>query len=98
MKQETKHTPLPWNFRKLGLFFLIENEEQKKHSIAQMNCNLSNDESNAELIVKAVNNHYALIEALKEAQELIQKHHGHEAGEWFKANQNILSAIKNAEQ
>jgi len=63
-----KHTPLPWEVNTDTPPFFLKFRHATKHIGTARNDALSNDEAqaNAEFIVRACNNHYKLLNALKE--------------------------------
>lgn len=65
MKTESKHSELPWH--------MTECSKYSKYEIKAKNiylCEVSWDKKvNGDLIIKAVNNHYQLVETLKRALE-----------------------------
>lgn len=72
MKQEIKHTPLPWNLKNhhdQNVIYGLENNQcTMEFCVAVVNCDdrtNSENKANAEFIVRACNAHYQLLEALK---------------------------------
>ncbi len=78
-KTQVAHTPIPWSSRDFGYGIIIEhfNKDGWGNTIAETkfdNSSLANAElrANAELIVKAVNSHQAMYEALRYAVSEIE--------------------------
>ena len=68
MKTKTKHSPLPWEVKKMGSTHTIR--EKDGYLIATVwdhNSNLQ--EGDASFIIRACNNHYELLEACKVASD-----------------------------
>lgn len=75
METDTRHTPTPWEYIPWGQVIEIRQKpaEGSEGGIAMLNANGNSnagipsrrDRANAELIVQAVNNHEALVEALR---------------------------------
>lgn len=81
---KTKHTPTPWSYfksegEKVSIEKLNENPKCPVSKIATLHkgnpypCGVDYSEANAEYIVKCVNNHEALLEAVKEMRERLEK-------------------------
>lgn len=78
--EKDKHTPslehseLPWKLTGDG-FILNPKDDLIKISLREYRSahGSAEETANAEYIIKACNNHYALLEALKEAKEIIRK-------------------------
>lgn len=68
-----KHTALPWE--QYGLKIRATNYNLPYFSIAEVKTPIDScpSEANAEFIVRAVNNHYKLIEALEKAYSVINQ-------------------------
>ena len=88
--KQAQHTPTPWsikigNMKKVGTVYLIANEKgiDKEESIA-----------NSAFIVKAVNSHEKLVEALKFAIEYAIEYK-YNYGQWF---ETATEALKQAEE
>lgn len=67
MRSKPKHSPLPWHYKNLELPCLFDaNNNALTYSIDGVSGGLEN-EVDAEFIIKAVNSHYAFVEACKDA-------------------------------
>lgn len=103
----TKHTPAPWrHFPYAGQDYGIcaENDTTGR-DLAIVRGDRGNqgehgDDANAAHIVRCVNSHDALLEALQQCMEYLQ-HPGGEhlpAGAWFRVNEAVRAAIAKATQ
>lgn len=66
----SEHTKLPWHATRKSVYVSDTNH----NCLVQMLRNQEQNEANAALIVKAVNNHEALVEALKFTVECLEGH------------------------
>jgi predicted negative regulator of RcsB-dependent stress response len=82
--EKNQHSPLPWEKTHSVIF----SSYVKVASCRDFSEDLS--KANAEFIVKACNNHYQLLEALKEAVSLVDAHYPKQA-------EKLLEVIKQAE-
>lgn len=64
----SEHTPLPWQIKRGATMGVIVNQDGEQVAAALSDAVKSSDErdANAELIVRAVNNHDALVKALRD--------------------------------
>jgi len=63
----TQHSPTPWDYMetesKRHLVYSVPHQENEEFDLAEVASGII-DEANAEFIIRAVNNHAALVEAL----------------------------------
>ena len=101
-KPEPQHTPTPWEAVIKGSQIYIQNRE-KGYTVAIIeSCTdfvYSEDAANAALIVRAVNAHKMLLEALKDATRLVVEciPEDPEFPEFKKYKKDLLQAIAKAE-
>ncbi len=90
MKNEQKHTELPWNFYEGAEYYLINSGNITRICVADIKREFANAEANAQFIVKACNSHYELLEALKKAKSIL--------GIWENDYEEIKKIIEQAIQ
>lgn len=102
----TDHTPLPWQYHRGEDYIQIfaDNQKNKNLEVCEFHCYSDECESDVAIIVRAVNSHSELVEALK----LADSHIEHMAARISKNNNGysfeslgedslaIKSALKNA--
>jgi hypothetical protein len=78
---DTAHSPLPWHIGPLS-DELFQLEIRNAEYVVALATDIGNDRqrANAEFIVRAANNHYALLEALEAALPLLQNVHSADYG------------------
>ena len=80
-KQEVKHTPLPWDRDGFNLSSVIALDSGRRYfricscsfdkSIKDTSLQIEDELANAAFIVKCVNSHYELVEALRNVNEFL---------------------------
>lgn len=70
---EQKHSSLPWRVTVDETYTKNHNRENDIRSVDDIIINTKENTANADLIVKAVNNHDKLVEELKKANGIINK-------------------------
>lgn len=96
-----KHTELPWHYQEdSDTYTHIIRDPSGSRIVAQFRQDTSGlPEANAAFIVKACNNHYTLLEALKDLMPVLQQWEpDHSSGEELRAWGRAVMAIKEAEQ
>ena len=69
-KTEKKHTALPWKVENNGQDDIWISDE-KDNTVVEQFYHEKSAQANAEFIVKAVNAHYELVEALRKGEDII---------------------------